>query len=67
MEWPLNLGIDHQKLIIFDVSRLQDYREVMNDYKVFHVVVMKQDIRTLLVSHIGKKQPCFNNMSLLKG
>ena len=27
----------------------QDYRDVLDEYRLFHIVIMKQDIRTLLV------------------
>ena len=33
----------------FKLFLAQDYRKVLDNYRLFHIVILKQEIRTLLV------------------
>ena len=48
-----------KRLAIHNCPCIQDYRNVLEDYMLFHIVVMKQDVRTLLVSEFKCIHACF--------
>ena len=44
---------------------MQDYRQILEDYKLFHIVVMKQDVRPVLVSWLYWLAQIYNIRNVL--